>query len=209
MRRRSAIKEPDYQDEPDELQPVAGLAAMGARGLHVPNQTHMRFLTLTVLAAAFLITAASSRAQESEWKACSDPQFLYVLKYPPVLTRLEGAAPTGCSFQTPDGDFAVEAVAENPTGDAAGETLDGRMTKELELMGDTVTYKTSGESWFVISGVTSDGTEYYRKGFTNGSQWISLRITYPHARNDKFDPWVKRIEKSFVAFAKADINDSE
>ena len=161
------------------------------------------------LAAALVLTTGAADAQDTEWKACSDPQFLYVLKYPGVLTRLEGAAPSGCSFQTPDGDFAVEAVAENPAGDGAGEKLEVRMAKELELMGDTVSYKTSGESWFVISGVTSDGTEYYRKGFTDGRQWISLRITYPHARNEKFDPWVKRIEKSFVAFAKADINETD
>ena len=168
----------------------------------------MRFRLFATVAIA-LLAAAVVRGQDAEWKACSDPQFLYVLKYPPTLTRLDGAAASGCSFQTPDGDFSVEAVAESPTGDGAGETLETRMAKELELMGDTVTYKTGGDSWFVISGVTSDGTEYYRKGFTNGKQWISLRITYPHARNDKFDPWVKRIEKSFVAFATADINRSE
>lgn len=168
----------------------------------------MRFRTFAALILPLFAIAGDSFGQDGEWKACSDPQFLYVLKYPPALAAMKAAAVTGCSFQTADGEFNVEAVAEN-AADGGAENVETRMQKELELMADTVTYKKTGESWFVISGVTPDGTEYYRKLFTNGTHWISLRITYPHARNEKFDPWVTRIEKSFVPFAQADIKTAE
>ena len=171
-----------------------------------PNQHRMR--RSPILAAVILsLVFAAARGEDAEWKACSNPGLSYVLKYPPTLEPMKSETP-GCSFQTADGEFNVEAVAEPPT-EQTEPGVESRMQKELELMGDTVTYKTSGESWFVISGVTPDGTEFYRKLFTDGRQWISLRITYPHARNEKFDPWVTRIEKNFVPFAQADVTGTE
>lgn len=167
-----------------------------------------RSLFLAAIVAFGFVLERAGGEEEAEWKACSDPRFSYVLKYPPTLVPMKAGETAGCSFQTADGEFNIEAVAEIP-GEQAEEALETRMQKELELMGDTVTYKTSGDSWFVISGVTPDGTEYYRKLFTDGTQWISLRITYPHARNEKFDPWVTRIEKNFVPFVQADVTRTE
>ena len=117
------------------------------------------------------------------------------------LIHSTAPAATGCAYQTADGEFNVEAVVQPEP--SAEETLDQRMEKEMELLGQTVTYKKKGETWFVLSGVTSDGTEYYRKLFTNGAQWVTLRITYPHVRNKKYDKWVTRMEKTFVPFEKA------
>jgi hypothetical protein len=51
--------------------------------------------------------------------------------------------------------------------------------------------------------MTPDGTEYYRKLYTKGPQWVTLRITYPHAQSKKYDKWVTRMEKTFVPFAEA------
>jgi hypothetical protein len=47
-----------------------------------------------------------------------------------------------------------------------------------------------------LSGVTSDGTEYCRKHSTNDVNWVTPRITYPHANHKKYDKWVDRIENT-------------
>lgn len=156
--------------------------------------------------ATFLVVlgfAAVLSGEETDWKACSDPETRFVLRYPGSLIHSTAPAATGCAFQTADGQFNVEAIAQ-PEAAEQGETLDSRMQKEIDLLGDTVTYKTKGDSWFVLSGVTPDGTEYYRKLYTKGSRWVALRITYPHSNNKRFDPWVTRIEKSFVPFASTE-----
>jgi hypothetical protein len=141
-----------------------------------------------------------SAEEEEQWKTCSTPKTQYILQFPSSLIHSTAPAATGCAYQTADGEFNVEAVVEGES--SAEETIDQRMEKEMELLGHTVTYKKKGDTWFVLSGVTSDGTEYYRKLFTNGSQWVTLRITYPHVRNKKYDKWVTRMEKTFVPFEK-------
>lgn len=138
---------------------------------------------------------------QDEWKGCSDPESSFVLRYPPSLIRSIAPGATACSFQTADSDFNLEVVVE-PNAAREGETLENRMEKEMDLLGGTVTYKRKEATWFVLSGVTSNGTEYYRKLYTKGPRWVSLHMTYPHARTDKFNLWVTRIEKSFVPFTE-------
>jgi hypothetical protein len=124
----------------------------------------------------------------------------FTLQIPANLIHSTASTATGCSFETSDGEFTVEAVA-SAESTVEGETLENRMQKEVDLLAGTVTHQKRGDTWFVLSGVTSDGTEYYRKLFTNGSQWVTLRVTFPHAQNKKYERWVKRIEKGFVPFA--------
>lgn len=147
-----------------------------------------------------VVAAEAARKDEEKWNACSTPQTEYLLQYPAILIRSTAPAATGCSFQTPDGEFNVEVVVQPKTG-GKPETLDDRMRKEIVLMADTVTYKNRGANWFVLSGITPDGTEYFRKLYTNGSQWVTLRITYPHAVNKTYGKWVTRIDKTFAPFA--------
>ncbi len=59
------------------------------------------------------------------------------------------------------------------------------MQKEMDLLGGTVTYKRKEETWFVLSGVTANGTEYYRKLYARSSRWVALHMTYPHERSTK------------------------
>jgi hypothetical protein len=159
----------------------------------------MRFRFRIAFAAIFAVGALVARAESERWNVCSTPKTEYQLHVPASLIHSTAPAATGCAFQTPDGEFNVEAVVQS---DAAtqNETLDGRMQKEIDLLAGTVTYKKKGDNWFVLSGVTADGTEYYRKLYTKGSEWVTLRMTYPHAQHKKYDKWVEHIEKTFVPF---------
>jgi hypothetical protein len=156
-----------------------------------------------ILTASLLIILGgqSSRAADELWKDCSTPSTDYVLHVPGSLVRSTGPGVTGCTYQTADGEFTVEAVEQSDDANR-DQTIDQRMQKELDLLSPTASYQKKGGTWFVLSGVTPDGTEYYRKHYTNGTQWITLRITYPHSQNKKFDKWVTEIEKTFVAFGK-------
>src|SRR3954447_19017 len=165
-----------------------------SRRIHSPSLVGVFFICFC---AAPLLRAED----EDSWNSCSTPKTQYVLQVPASLIHSTAPAATGCAYQTSDGEFNVEAVVQAVS--SPEETLEQRMQKEMELLAHTVTYKKKGDTWFVLSGVTSDGTEYYRKLFTNGSEWVTLRITYPHVRNKKYDKWVTRMEKTFVPFAKA------
>jgi hypothetical protein len=153
-----------------------------------------------MLIAYCIVVAKTARAGEEKWSICSTPQTQYRLQVPEILIHSTAPTAMGCVFQTADGEFTVEAAAP-PDTSGQRETVDSRMQKEIDLMAGTVTYKKKGDTWFALSGVTPDGTEYYRKLYTNGNQWVTLRITYPHAKDKKYDKWVKRIEKTFVPFA--------
>jgi hypothetical protein len=157
--------------------------------------------------ACLVVAVETSRAEDELWKNCSTPKTHYVLQVPGSLVGSTAPGATGCAYQTADGEFNIEAIEQNePAG--GNQTLDGRMQKEIDLLTGTVTYQNKGDAWFVLSGVTPDGTEYYRKHSTNGVDWVTLRITYPHAKHKKYDKWVKRIEKAFVAFSKTE-NDTQ
>jgi hypothetical protein len=153
-----------------------------------------------LMSIAGCIVVAEVDAEEEKWSICSTPPAQYRLQVPNSLIHSAPPTATGCVFQTPDGEFTVEAVTQ-PDTPGQSESVDRRMQKEIDLMAGTVTYKKKGDTWFALSGVTPDGTEYYRKQYTNGEQWVTLRMTYPHAKNKKYDKWVTRIEKTFVPFA--------
>ena len=163
---------------------------------------HPPLFAFPILAAATLISLVSSghaRGEEEAWKTCSTPKAQFALQIPASLIHSTAPTATGCSFQTPNSEFTVEAVTQTEAA-VEGETLESRMQKEVNLLAGTVAHKKKGDDWFVLSGVTPDGTEYYRKLFTNGSQWVTLRITFPHTRNKKYERWVKQIDKNFVPF---------
>jgi hypothetical protein len=151
--------------------------------------------------AAFGFVTGVAQAEQEVWKTCSTPKTQYVLQIPGSLVRSSDPGVTGCTYQSPDGEFTVEAV-EQPSGGGPDQSVDARMQKEISVMGGTVAEQEKGANWFALSGMTRDGTEFYRIHFTNGALWVSLRITYPHAKAKKYDKWLSKIEKSFVPFAK-------
>jgi len=151
-----------------------------------------------------IFLAVYAQAAEESWSTCSMPTAPFRVQVPAILIHATAATAGGCSFQTEDGQFNVEAVVQPGT-----ETLDARMQKEIELLSGKVDHKKKGDDWFLLSGVTPDGTEYFRKLFTQDGQWVTLRITYPHAERKKYSDWVKRIEKTFIPFAPIEKSTSQ
>ncbi len=155
-------------------------------------------LLLALSAAAFPARAAD------DWKEYLNARFGFLLRYPAGLVpSREPDNGDGREFHTRDGEFSVAAFGHFLMTDD-GDSLEKRWKEELAELGDTVTYRKKAATWYVVSGVRKDGTEYYHKLLVNPkeSRWAAFRITYPHAKNKKYDPWVARIEKSFSAFEK-------
>jgi hypothetical protein len=71
--------------------------------------------------------------------------------------------------------------------------------RTLADRGDTVTYKIKKNDFYVISGVSSNGYEYYHKVFFYPTYWVEFEITYPHSKHQRYDAWVQRISHEFIS----------
>ena len=163
----------------------------------------MRLLTFVILT---LTLALHARGEELKWKKYENGRFGFVLSYPASLSA--GPEPTnggGREFHSADKEFSVASFAHFFVPES-GDSFETRWKEELKTPDVTITYKKKTHTWYVVSGVTKDGTEYYHKLYTKGSNWAAFHITYPHAKNKKYDPWVSRIEKSFIPFQEGDFD---
>lgn len=165
---------------------------------------------IRIAAATFILGLslflANLQAAELKWKKYENARFGFVLSYPATL--IAGPEPTnggGREFHSADKEFSVASFAHFFVPES-GDSFDTRWKEELETPDVTITYKKKTPNWYVVSGVTKDGTEYYHKLYTKGSNWAAFHITYPRAKNKKYDPWVTRIEKSFVPFREGDFD---
>lgn len=172
-----------------------------------PGERFVRWGLILLASTVPIVVIEIADAEEELWKDCSSPTTHYVLHVPGSLVRSTGPGITNCTYQTSDGEFTVEAVEQTQTPGPA-QSIDERMQKEVNALSGTVTDQKKGENWFALTGVTGDGTEYYRVHYTNGAQLITLRITFPHSQKKKYEKWLERIDESFVAFGqKPEIED--
>jgi hypothetical protein len=156
---------------------------------------------LFACAIGFSAFALNART-ETPWKDYTNYRFGFRLKYPASL--VSGPNPdngAGRAFRSQDKEFCIVAcghflqVHEN-------DSLEKRWRDDLKALGKSVNYRKKASSWYVLSGITEGGVEYYRKLYVSGTTWAAFHITYPHAKNKKYDPWVVQIEKSFIPFVK-------
>ena len=142
--------------------------------------------TILLLGCATLF-GTSVAAQELKWRKYTNERFGFALSYPAML--IAGSEPqngAGREFHTRDDVFSVSAQAHFLSPET-GNTFESNWNEELNKSGVTITYKKKAASWYVVSGVTDEGTEYYHKFFVKDRNWVELAITYPHAQNAKYD----------------------
>ncbi len=164
----------------------------------------MRTSAVLLLVVALLLPAA--RGAEPSTRKYANARFGFVLTYPSgLIAGPEPANGGGREFHTKDGEFSVLANGHFLLVDD-GDSLEKRWKAELKECGNTVTFKKKTATWYVVSGVGKNGVEYYVKFFVKGSNWAEFRITYPHAKNKQYDPWVTQIEKAFVPFREGDFD---
>lgn len=165
------------------------------------NSRGLRISLFSLIALALLGSAA---AAELEWKQYTNARFGFALSYPAELVA--GREPdngAGREFHTKDKAFSLSAQAHFFAPDI-GDTFEARWQDELKTPDVTIAYKRKTPTWYVVSGVAKNGTEYYHKLYTRGDNWVALEVTYPHAQNARYDKWVEEIVDRFVPFLEGD-----
>ncbi len=153
---------------------------------------------------AVVFFGVTSEAAELKWRKYSNGRFGYVLSYPSALIAgPESQNGSGRELHTADGEFSL-AVSAHFFAPDIGDTFESRWQEELKSLAGTITYQKKAKTWYVVSGVTKTGTEYYHKLHRDGENWVAFQITYPHAKNEKYDNWVAEIAQRFVAFRAGD-----
>lgn len=159
------------------------------------------FLILLVLVAVTFV-----HGKETKWKKYENGRFGFMLTYPAsLIPSREPDNGGGREFHTRDKEFSVAAFAHFFVPDT-DDSFEARWKEELAATDATVTHKEKTDKWFVVSGTTNKGFNYYHKLFVDGKNWAAFHITYPHAKAEKYEPWVREIEKTFVPFQKGDFD---
>ncbi len=160
-------------------------------------------LALSILIGCVAMTSMA-RGGKTEWRKYANGRFGFVLSYPSsLIASREAMNGDGREFHTADKEFSVSAYAHFFMPDS-DDTFEKRWREELDTPDVTINYKKKTDNWYVVSGVTKDGTEYYHKLYRKGSNWATFHITYPHAKARQYEAWVVRIGKSFVPFREGD-----
>ncbi len=93
-----------------------------------------------------------------------------------------------------DNNFSMSVSGSNNVMD---ESLADAMQAGQENF-DTVTYKTSGKNWFVLSGYQGNNIIYI-KAFVGKGSSNYLYLQYPSQLKQSYDAQVSRISRSFKA----------
>ena len=161
----------------------------------------MKFIILPFYLA--LVTVASAHAEVGAWKQYVNERFGFSLKYPaPLVASPDPVDGAGREYHTPDHEFSVATAAHFLRIVDSNESLESHWQEELKDLKNQISYKTKGASWYVVSGVTTNGQVFYHKFFTKGNNWATFHITYPKSKKAKYDSWVTRIAIHFVPFLK-------
>lgn len=161
----------------------------------------MKFVQILIVAMMLSVTVATTRAADYVWKEYINDRFGFSLTYPAILVAsTDPANSSGREYHTTNKEFSVAAAAHFLRIADPDESLETHWKEDLAACKNLITYKKKGDSWYVISGVTTNGYVFYNKFFTQGNNWAAFDITYPKSKKLQYDPWVLRIEKNFKPF---------
>jgi hypothetical protein len=178
-------------------------------------------LLLVLSAAAYAVTAHAD-----EWKTLNDSEEGWVISYPSFLTPApeerdftfhyglkfdsthEGvslglhfrAVYALYNYKTNDTDLKAEDVPKAKRLAWATKQL---FQNELHEPSNKIDYSVCKDNWFVVSGVASDGKEFYYKVYVavdNDEGMIitnSFEFSYPAAQHEIYDPICAKIARSF------------
>jgi hypothetical protein len=147
----------------------------------------------------FFLLAARGQALASEWKKEVNARWGFSLIYPSSLVpEPMPANGGGRRYHSANQEVSLVTSGSHTHPDISDESLNGFWQKELVDRGDTVTYKVKKDDFYVISGVNTNGYEFYHKVFFYPTYWVEFEITYTHSRRQVYDAWVDRISQGFI-----------
>ena len=145
--------------------------------------------------------AAQAKAKEAavagavdQWETYVNKRFGFQFSHPASM-KSGSVLANGAGMNFSDGRFSVTAEAH---------VLSDKWAETIKELGKAVTYKVKKAGYGVISGIKSDGTEFYLMRHVKGTNWAQFSATYPHVMNEQYDPVVSRMAKEFVPFLPGD-----
>lgn len=132
------------------------------------------------------------------WLLYHNARFGFVVPVPPGMRPLRPPDNgDGQVFVSADGKVQLTASGGFNV-DHFGD-VEARWQDALADPGRTLTYKRKTAAWFVISGVTKDGTGFYERYTADHNSCASWSMTYPQAEEKKYAAWIERIAKGYAA----------
>lgn len=154
-------------------------------------------MNTSALLLAFALIS-SSLAKAEEWDLYTNLRFGFSLDFPGNSTGTHPPGDrSGRKFVSASGKFVMEVEG----GLLGAGSLERFWRNSLAHYGEAITYKVRKKDWFVVSGVRN-GEEFYNKVYVRDGNWAGFQISYPHAENKLYDPYVVKIAKSFQPFLK-------
>ncbi len=167
----------------------------------IPVQAVEEFAQKTVnLSNASTKSEDSLRKQNTTYERYYNDRFNYSIAYPVGILIPQGEAQNGDGqkFISKDKNIVMAVYGSrnvfNKKLEEVYRTESRNGTPEHPTR--VVTYKTRGDSWFVVSGY-EDGKVFYNKTILRNGDFKVLDIRYNKSLKSKFDPIVAEIAKSF------------
>lgn len=162
----------------------------------------IRLIDLAIAFSALLMSTSSGLAEE--WRAYTDPGHRYSIDLPATTFALQGSV--GASGHMTLTEIGGGAAIDVYTGSNSKHLSPADFAAELSQAGEIkdITYRASGQSWFVISGHYASGNPpliYYAKYMfsAGGSAVAGFEVSYPVDEKVRMDPIVTHFEKSLRA----------
>lgn len=130
------------------------------------------------------------------WMTYSNGRFGCSLPIPPGLKPLRPADNGGGqSFASLDDKVRI-TIGGHFNVDGNGD-VEKNWEWALAVKDRTITYKRKTADWYVISGVSKDGTGFYEKYAANAKYCAGWTMTYPQVDEKRYAPWIERMAKGF------------
>jgi len=140
------------------------------------------------------IKKQEQQIDETKYKTYNNSRFDYTVQYPSNLTKKKDSYNgDGCTFKIYN-EFEMKVWGSNLPG-ISGRDISSIYDEELNS-GGTVTFNTTKDNWFVVSGLRNNNVFYTKQFVVNGESKV-LYITYPISQKDKYDKYTEKISKSF------------
>lgn len=167
-----------------------------------------RSLLLAVLAIGLPVLTPGALAQASlSWRTYVNARFGYSIQLPLGLFEVEAGSENGDGLRLVEtgGLAQIEVLGSQNAEGATPETFAAFLSDADRVR--TVTYRTGGSRWFVLSGYyeqepsESEELIFYTKYLFNRDHtaFAAFEISYPRSQKARFSRIVTRIEKSLRA----------
>lgn len=144
------------------------------------------------LSIIFTVLVFSAIAFGQNYNTYNNARFGYSISYPTSL-KPQGEAENGDGQVFKNNDAEMRVYGSNLL---LNETIEKEYSAILKQKGKSITYKTSGKNFFVISG-KSGGKIFYQKTLENSDgAFITFLIEYKESKRKLYDSAVTKMVKS-------------